>query len=375
VSEKINVIAASSRVSLAESEWLRRDQAGPLPIAETLNAGVPSVSAIAQTSLAETFSRRRFVRRLIVIGVTEIQSLIDNIARTRGVQFEVARLIPLSERGFEEDLARQLSPSVLRRNAIWGVVVACDRDHRPPAALVLAWQLSGIRVFDLSGFCEREGGWLDIDGPDHSWLWSGERFRYHRTATVRKRLLDLLIASIGLALSMPLLLIIAVLIKLDSRGPALYKQLRVGLEGGIFTLYKFRSMRQDAESAGVPEWASIDDPRITRIGRFIRYTRIDELPQLFNVLRGDMSVIGPRPERPYFVDQLASEIPLYSARHCVRPGITGWAQVNASYGASVEDTRIKLRYDLYYIKHCSFTLDFLILLRTIRVIMFQEGAR
>ena len=179
----------------------------------------------------------------------------------------------------------------------------------------------------------------------------------------------------GLATSLPLLLIVAVLIKLDSRGPALYRQERVGFEGKTFTLYKFRSMRRDAELAGVPEWASIDDPRTTRIGRFIRFTRIDELPQLFNVLRGDMSIIGPRPERPYFVNRLATEIPFYSARHCVKPGITGWAQVNAPYGASTEDTRTKLRYDLYYIKHCSFRLDVLILLRTIRVIVLQEGAR
>ena len=310
-----------------------------------------------------------------MLGVADIRPLIDNIARTRGVQFEVAGLIPVNQSGFDDELAKQLSPLALRRNNIWGIVAACDRHHRPPANLVLQWQLSGIRVFDLSGFCEREGCWLEIGASDHSWLWSGERFRFHRTASFRKRLLDLFIAAVGLVLSLPLLLIIAVLIKLDSRGPALYKQQRVGLGGDTFTLYKFRSMRQDAESHGVPEWAAVDDPRITRVGRFIRYTRIDELPQLFNVICGDMSLIGPRPERPFFVERLTSEIPLYSARHSVRPGITGWAQVNAPYGASVEDTRQKLQYDLYYIKHCSVKLDVLILLKTIRVIMLQQGAR
>ena len=345
-----------------------------LSSAEGRKAGVPLVS-LAQSSLAGVFPRRRLTRRLIVLGVADLQPVLDRIATSRGIQFEVARVMPLGEHGFDDELALQLSLSDLRRDHIWGIVVACDHNHRPPASLVLRCQLSGIRVFDLSGFCEREGGWLDIDASDYSWLWSGEKFRHHRAGTARKRLLDLLIAVMGLATSLPLLLIVAVLIKLDSRGPALYRQERVGFEGKTFTLYKFRSMRRDAEPAGVPEWASIDDPRTTRIGRFIRFTRIDELPQLFNVLRGDMSIIGPRPERPYFVNRLATEIPFYSARHCVKPGITGWAQVNAPYGASTEDTRTKLRYDLYYIKHCSFRLDVLILLRTIRVIILQEGAR
>jgi lipopolysaccharide/colanic/teichoic acid biosynthesis glycosyltransferase len=155
----------------------------------------------------------------------------------------------------------------------------------------------------------------------------------------------------------------------------MYRQERVGLRGRAFILYKFRSMRQDAESSGTPQWASECDPRITRVGRLIRYTRIDELPQLANVIRGDMSIIGPRPERPYFVDKLSEAIPVYSLRHFVKPGITGWAQVNASYGASVEDSRVKLMYDLYYIKHRGLLLDLSILLRTLKVVLFQQGAR
>jgi exopolysaccharide biosynthesis polyprenyl glycosylphosphotransferase len=187
--------------------------------------------------------------------------------------------------------------------------------------------------------------------------------------------MDVALAAALLILALPLMVIVAILIKLDSAGPAFYRQERVGLDGKCFTLFKFRSMQQDAEAPGRPVWAEVADPRITRIGQFIRYTRIDELPQLLNVLRGEMSLIGPRPERPYFVEKLASAIPLYTVRHYVKPGITGWAQVNASYGASAEDALEKLRYDLYYIKHRSLVLDVLILWRTLRVIIFQEGAR
>ena len=171
------------------------------------------------------------------------------------------------------------------------------------------------------------------------------------------------------------MLLTAVLIRIDSRGPVLYRQRRTGLHGGSFTLLKFRSMTFDAEQGGDPRWASQQDPRITRVGNFIRPMRIDELPQLINVLRGEMSMIGPRPERPHFVEQLAQAIPLYSVRSYVKPGITGWAQVNYPYGASVEDARQKLSYDLYYVKNRSLLLDLLILFATIRVILFREGAR
>ena len=170
------------------------------------------------------------------------------------------------------------------------------------------------------------------------------------------------------------MLVIAVLVRLDSPGPVLYRQERVGLAGRSFTLLKFRSMRSDAETTG-PAWAMQRDPRVTRIGSFIRRTRIDELPQLINVLRGEMSFIGPRPERPHFVEQLAEAIPHYRERARVKPGLTGWAQVNFPYGASVEDARVKLSYDLYYVKHRSPLLDLAILFATVRVILFQEGSR
>jgi exopolysaccharide biosynthesis polyprenyl glycosylphosphotransferase len=197
----------------------------------------------------------------------------------------------------------------------------------------------------------------------------------HWSVNLITRLTDLLIACSLIALTLPLMLIVALAIKCDSPGPVFYRQERVGLSGRRFTLLKFRSMRQDAEANGRPVWAAALDDRITRVGGFMRGTRIDELPQAFNVLRGDMSLVGPRPERPYFVDQLGKIIPSYDDRHTVLPGITGWAQVNYRYGASVEDARQKLAYDLYYIANRSFLLDLRILLATVAVVIFRKGAR
>lgn len=189
-----------------------------------------------------------------------------------------------------------------------------------------------------------------------------------------KRGFDLILSTTMLILVLPLMLLTALAIRLDSEGPVFYRQERVGLHGKIFTLLKFRSMRVDAEAGG-PAWAATHDPRVTRIGGFLRRSRIDELPQLINVLRGEMSLIGPRPERPHFVAQLAAAIPRYHDRGFVKPGITGWAQVNFPYGASIEDARMKLAYDLYYVAHRNFFLDLLILISTVRVILFREGAR
>ena len=187
--------------------------------------------------------------------------------------------------------------------------------------------------------------------------------------------MDILVSLAVLFLTLPLMLITALLVKLDSPGPVFYRQERVGLHGVPFTLFKFRSMSVDAEAGGRPRWASQQDSRVTRVGGFIRSTRIDELPQLLNVLRGEMSFVGPRPERPHFVEQLAEVIPFYHERSYVKPGITGWAQVNFPYGASVEDARQKLSYDLYYVKNRSVFLDIVILFSTVRVILFREGAR
>ena len=190
-----------------------------------------------------------------------------------------------------------------------------------------------------------------------------------------KRVADFTVSLFFLAAVLPITLLVAMAIKLESRGPVFYRQERVGLNGRIFRVWKFRSMRTDAEKDGVPRWASAKDNRVTRVGRFIRATRIDEIPQIINVLEGDMSFIGPRPERPYFVQQLRREMPYYDLRHRVKPGITGWAQVNYRYGESIEDARQKLAYDLYYVKNNDFFLDLTILVQTVRVIMFAHGAQ
>ena len=190
-----------------------------------------------------------------------------------------------------------------------------------------------------------------------------------------KRALDVLASLFLLILTLPTMLLVAAAIRLDSRGPIFYKQERVGRNGSVFEIYKFRTMRADAEGRGLPQWASLRDPRITRVGSFLRVMRIDELPQVLNVLRGDMSFVGPRPERPFFVESLSRDIPFYLERHRVRPGITGWAQINYPYGASIEDAKAKLSYDLYYIKNFSLLFDLLIILSTAQAILFNKGGR
>lgn len=216
---------------------------------------------------------------------------------------------------------------------------------------------------------------LDVDSLGPDWLHGVSAGNETPSTAVARRGLDI-VCALGLVLvTLPLLLLTALAIRLEGRGPVFYRQERVGLGGRVFTLFKFRSMVVDAEAGGAPRWASQGDPRVTRVGRWIRLTRIDEVPQVLNVLRGEMAFVGPRPERPAFVEQLAGVIPRYRDRGLVKPGITGWAQVNYPYGASVEDARMKLSYDLYYVRERSLVLDLRILLATVRVVLFQVGSR
>jgi len=254
------------------------------------------------------------------------------------------------------------------------VVGLSDRRGRLPIGPLLRAKLSGVRVEDATTTYERLTGKILIDDLKPSWLIFSDGFRASRITRAVKRMLDLALAIIGFVLAAPLMAMTALAIRLDSAGPILYAQERVGENGTIFVLRKFRSMRVDAET-GRPVWARDRDERVTRGGRFIRLTRLDELPQLWNVLRGDMSFVGPRPERPFFVDQLAAAIPFYMERHAVRPGITGWAQVKYRYGSSIEDATEKLRYDLYYIKHLSIVFDLTIVIDTVKVILFGKGAK
>ncbi len=262
------------------------------------------------------------------------------------------------------------------RDGISEIVVALD-DRRGvlPTGQLIDCRLSGIKVIDGSTFCEREVGKVDLESLYPSWLIFSEGFRFSRFGLAIKRVFDILVSLAVLTLSMPVLVLAAIAVKLDSSGPLFFIQTRVGLHGRHFRLLKFRSMTVNAERDGLPQWAALNDSRVTRVGRIIRKYRIDEFPQLYNVLRGDMSFVGPRPERPFFVDNLAMNIPYYHHRHKVKPGLTGWAQINYPYGASISDAQEKLKYDLYYVKNNSIFLDAMIILKTIRVIVFTEGAR
>jgi exopolysaccharide biosynthesis polyprenyl glycosylphosphotransferase len=364
-----------------------------------------------------TMRQSAFVRRVWVLGSGDRAVQTCNViqARPNGL-FEV---VPAGEAAAFVDSAPQRhereagetqaeirpwsAPSAskvlaenLRAKGVWGIVVAGNvptcrrtverdgdtvgRNHSHNDAglapeMLLELKLRGIRVFNDVGFWEQHLGRINLDRIDTSWLMFADGFASSALDRAVKRVSDILFSLTLLLITLPLMLVTALLIKFESHGPVFYRQVRVGLHGNHFTLLKFRSMAVDAESGGKPRWASKRDPRVTRIGGFIRSTRIDELPQLMNVVRGEMSFIGPRPERPHFVEQLAHVIPFYQERSYVKPGITGWAQVNFPYGASVEDAREKLSYDLYYVKNRSLLLDIVILFSTVRVILFQVGAR
>lgn len=256
------------------------------------------------------------------------------------------------------------------------VVLALEeRRNSLPLPDLLRIKTTGVHVNDFSSFIERETGRVDLDSVNPSWLIFSDGFSSGRAiSSVAKRLFDIAASSLLLALASPFIVLFALLVKLDSRGPAFFRQTRVGLYGQAFDVIKLRSMRTDAEVNGA-QFAQKDDPRVTRLGKFIRKTRIDELPQTWSVLKGEMSFVGPRPERPEFVAELEEHLPFYAERHMVKPGITGWAQINYPYGANLEDSRHKLEYDLYYAKNYTPFLDLLILLQTLRVVLWHEGAR
>ena len=264
---------------------------------------------------------------------------------------------------------------VVSRLAVDRLIVGmADRRGRLPVRALLRTKLQGIRVEDVNTVYERLTGKLLVEDLRPSWLIFSDDYCASRWTRRSKRAFDVILALVGLVVALPFVLLTALAVWLESGAPVLYRQERVGENGRLFTLNKFRSMRKDAEQ-GTPVWAQAEDDRVTQVGRFIRQTRLDELPQLWNVLRGDMSLVGPRPERPFFVNQLAEQIPFYEQRHTVKPGLTGWAQVKYRYGASFEDAVEKLRYDLYYVKHLSIPFDLTILFDTVKVVLFAKGAR
>jgi exopolysaccharide biosynthesis polyprenyl glycosylphosphotransferase len=307
-------------------------------------------------------------RKVVIVGSPEqAAATATAIAAMRRQLFAVADIVPPAE-------IVNMTGDQLRQRKIWGVIVANGAQLDVSTERLLAVKYRGVQVFGDVAFREQQLRRMDLDTLGTDWLCDARGIEGGIVVRMVRRAAELGLSLVALVLTLPLLALSAIAIKLDSPGPVLYRQVRVGLHGRPFTLLKLRSMRTDAEVAG-PAWATVDDSRVTRVGAFLRVTRIDELPQLINVLRGEMGFVGPRPERPHFVDQLAAQIPHYADRHLVKPGVTGWAQVSFRYGASIDDSRQKLSYDLYYAKHRNLFLDMLILIATVRVILFQEGAR
>lgn len=312
-------------------------------------------------------------RRILVVGMHNHAAGLAGLAEESDQRFQlVAQFEPRNQEGAPGAEGRLAAhASNLRASEI---VIAIN-DQRLPWDALAECRFAGIRVTDYLDFYEREGRRICVDNLREDWIALSRGFGVSKTKDALRRFADIVLSVLGFIATAPVLVLSALAIKLEDGDSVFYRQERTGLGGHPFTLFKFRSMREDAEGDGHPAWAMERDMRITMVGRFIRMLRIDELPQLWNVLRGDMTLIGPRPERPYFVSQFSKSIPFYEFRHAVRPGITGWAQVSFRYGASLEDARRKLSYDLYYIKNRSFLLDLIILLKTVNVVLSGQGAR
>ena len=311
------------------------------------------------------------VRRTLVVGAgpddAAAARLVAALSRSR---FRVISVLSAGE-------AVRLTPALLRARRVWGIIITNAAQSLLSPCQIALWQSGNWRrgrIFGAAEFWERRLCRMDIDRPDARATVPSRAGRQGAVSAALVRGGDILLSLALLLFTLPLMLLTALLIRLEGPGPVLYRQRRIGLDGRPFVLFKFRSMQTDAEVRG-PRWATAADPRITHVGHIIRHTRIDELPQLVNVLRGEMSIVGPRPERPHFVEQLAGALPLYRERARVKPGLTGWAQVNYPYGASIEDARAKLSYDLYYVRHRGPALTLLILLLTVWVVLFRKGAR
>lgn len=323
-----------------------------------------------------------FRRRGLVLGAGQRADRLRKLGERREAGFMIVGFVAMSaqEPVIEEAISRDALPNLTRfveNLGVSEVVLALEeRRNALPLKDLLRIKTTGVHVNDFSTFVERETGRVDLDTVNPSWLIFSDGFASGRMLSgAVKRAFDIAASLLLLlVLTAPVIALFAVLVKLDSKGPAFFRQTRVGLYGQSFDLIKLRSMRTDAEAGGA-QWAAKNDPRVTRIGGLIRKLRIDELPQTWTVLKGEMSFVGPRPERPEFVTGLEEELPYYAERHMVKPGITGWAQINYPYGASIEDARNKLEYDLYYAKNYTPFLDLLILIQTLRVVLWHEGAR
>jgi sugar transferase (PEP-CTERM system associated) len=302
----------------------------------------------------------------LVRGLRERSALgIDVVGWTGNVEGELTR----------EAVASHLMGLVGERGVHRVIVAMLDRRGTLPVKELLELRLAGVRVEEATSWLEKISGMIEVEQLYPSWLLFAEGFRFSSFFRLVRRVLNFSVALVCLLLSLPLLPFVVLAVKLDSPGPVLYRQKRVGRRGIVFYCYKFRTMRVDAEADTGATWASDDDPRITRVGKVLRALRLDEIPQLWCVLKGDMHFVGPRPERPEFVEWLIKEVPYYGVRHVVRPGITGWAQVQYKYGNTLEDAREKLQYDLFYIKNASLGLDLLIMFQTIKIVLLGRGAQ
>ena len=316
--------------------------------------------------------------RVYVLGSgPSANRLVDTLRRHSSLGMEVVGWAGPAENGSlnRESLGAALE-ELRQKGAVDRVIVAIpDRRNVMPVRELLDLRLSGVTVEDSTALQEKLTGRIEVRSLTPSWLIFSDGFRLKPGVLATRRVISLMVSFTALIVTLPLIPIIAAAVKLSSPGPVFYRQKRVGRNGVVFDCYKFRTMRADAEADTGPTWADDDDPRITPVGRVLRRARLDEIPQLWNVLRGDMSFVGPRPERPEFVEWLSREIPYYNMRHIVLPGITGWAQVNYPYGASLEESKEKLCYDLYYVKNMSVAFDLIIMFQTVKIVFLGRGSR
>lgn len=339
---------------------------------------------VARAVLRGTFSGDSLKRRVVVLGSGARAARVGRLSVQEGSNFIIVGFVGMNDGPEEVESAvnRVEIPSLpdylVKLGASEVVLALEERRNSLPLEDLLRAKTAGVSIHEFASFIERESGRVDLRSLNPSWLIFSDGFSgARRVSAVAKRLFDVVVSLILLTLTAPIVALAALAVKMETRGPAFFRQKRVGLYGETFDIIKIRSMRVDAEVGGKAVWAKKDDPRVTRVGNFIRKTRIDEIPQAWAVLKGKMSFVGPRPERPQFVHDLEARLPYYAERHVVKPGITGWAQINYPYGASVQDAREKLEYDLYYAKNYTPFLDLLILMQTIRVILWPDtsGAR
>lgn len=317
-----------------------------------------------------------FRERVYVLGTGERAERLVSGLRRPGLGIEVVGWTgKLDGEPTLEEVGAHLA-GLVREKGVHRVIVAMpNRRGTIPVQDLLTVRMAGVKVEEATSWLEKLTGRIEVEQLYPSWFIFAEGFRFSTVNRILRRVVNFIAALLGLLIASPLIPFVALAVKLSSPGPVFYRQKRVGRGGGTFYCYKFRTMRQDAEADTGATWATDDDPRITKVGKYLRMLRLDEIPQLWCVLKGDMHFVGPRPERPEFVEWLSREIPYYNMRHVVRPGITGWAQVQYKYGNTLEDAREKLQYDLFYIKNASLGLDLLILFQTVKIVLLGRGAK